>query len=188
MFRYHKMMYHRKSPRAKRYDYSGSGMYFVTICCKDMEHCFGEIEKGVMRLNELGNICDQEIERMGWLRQRIEIHEYVIIPNHIHLLLAIVGTGLFLSWNKTTHNNDGASVKWEDNNNVVPTDPYIKYPNQSLWSIVWWLKSAISRECRKRGLPFARQPRYHDHILKDPKEYDTIIRYIQNNPANRCDE
>jgi len=30
--------------------------------------------------------------------------------------------------------------------------------------------------------PFARQPRYHDHIIRDQNEQETISQYIQNNP------
>lgn len=32
---------------------------------------------------------------------------------------------------------------------------------------------------------FARQPRYHDHIIRNQQSYDQIKHYIQTNPQNR---
>jgi putative transposase len=81
-------MKNRISPRASRYDYTSPGGYFVTICTKDRVHYFGEINNGEMILNDLGKICSQEIENMS-NRITVDIHEYIVMPNHIHLLLVM---------------------------------------------------------------------------------------------------
>ncbi|MDR0650150.1 MAG: transposase [Candidatus Peribacteria bacterium] len=41
-----------------------------------------------MILNALGNICKQEINRLNH-RKTVDIHEWIIMPNHIHLLLGM---------------------------------------------------------------------------------------------------
>ena len=45
--------HHRRSIRLKGYDYSQTGAYFITICCKDMKYLFGKIENREMILSEL---------------------------------------------------------------------------------------------------------------------------------------
>jgi hypothetical protein len=47
----------RKSIRLKEYDYLKAGLYFITLCCKDMKHRFGTIENGEMILNKYRQIA-----------------------------------------------------------------------------------------------------------------------------------
>jgi REP element-mobilizing transposase RayT len=78
----------RKSPRAERYNYTSAGVYFITICTQDHEEYFGKVVDGDMVLNEIGEVCKQEIQRLNE-RQTVDIHEWVVMPNHIHLLLCM---------------------------------------------------------------------------------------------------
>lgn len=96
-----------------------------------MQHYFGKVENGEMIRNDAGKICEQEIKHMGALRDRIDIHEYVIMPNHIHLLFGVVGTGLSLSKNSRNYIPENDTHIRKDNKNVVPTN-YRKnaYPQQ----------------------------------------------------------
>jgi REP element-mobilizing transposase RayT len=64
-------------------------MYFITTCAQDREEFFGEIQNGEIVLNETGKICDTELQIMLKKRPSVEMHEYVIMPNHVHLLLHI---------------------------------------------------------------------------------------------------
>ncbi|MDR0282209.1 MAG: hypothetical protein LBI53_02550 [Candidatus Peribacteria bacterium] len=79
----------RKSPRANRYDYTSTGVYFVTVCTWDHEEYFGKIIDGKMVLNEIGRICDEELQTMLQKRPSVDLHAYVIMPNHVHLLLCV---------------------------------------------------------------------------------------------------
>jgi REP element-mobilizing transposase RayT len=54
--------------------------------------------------------------------------------------------------------------------------------NQSVGSIIWQWKSAVSKRCHELWYRFARQTRYYDHIVRDEREYNNIKQYIQNNP------
>ena len=53
---YNPYIHHRRSIRLKGFDYSQEGFYFITICCENRKHRFGEIENGEMILNECGQI------------------------------------------------------------------------------------------------------------------------------------
>ena len=86
-------IYHRHSIRLTGYDYTQNGCYFLTICTRNRECLFGEIQNAEMFLSNIGekvNDCWQEIPNHF---PQIVLHEYVIMPNHIHLLLALNNTG-----------------------------------------------------------------------------------------------
>ena len=82
----------RKSPRAGRYDYTSAGVYFVTVCTQDHEEYFGKVVDGRMVLNQVGKVCEEEIGKLND-RGTVDIHEWVVMPNHVHLLLCM-GTRL----------------------------------------------------------------------------------------------
>ena len=80
--------YRIPSARAVWHDYNG-GAYFVTICTKDMAHFFGEIVDGEMCLTEIGRCADECVRKMETLHNDIYVPLYVVMPNHIHLILLI---------------------------------------------------------------------------------------------------
>lgn len=79
----------RRTVRLYGYDYSQEGLYFVTLCCQDKICRFGKVENGEMVLNRMGEIakeCWLEIPRHY---QNVVLHEFVIMPNHIHGIIEI---------------------------------------------------------------------------------------------------
>ena len=54
----------------------------------------------------------------------------------------------------------------------------------SLSAIIRSYKSAVTRHANRLGFPFAWQPRFHDHIIRNENEYLRIHHYILNNPKN----
>lgn len=170
----------RTSPRASRYDYTSGGAYFVTVCTKDRVHYFGQVRDGTMILNQVGKICDEELHRMIRKRDMVDLHGYVIMPNHVHLLLVVDDdrrdTGLPCPDTINHSKKDDASVRPYNNPSSIS--------HQSLWSIIGWRKSATTKSCHEWWYAFARQSRYHDHIVRNEQEYERIKWYIQNNPKN----
>ncbi|MDP2691490.1 MAG: hypothetical protein Q8O95_03765 [bacterium] len=81
--------YRIESTRLKHYDYSSDGAYFITICAKNMEHFFGEIRDGEMRLSEMGKIVAHEWEQTEIIRNYIILDEWVVMPNHFHAIVII---------------------------------------------------------------------------------------------------
>jgi REP element-mobilizing transposase RayT len=81
----------RRSLRLKGYDYSQAGAYFVTICAHDKKCLFGEVMNGEMRINELGTILVAEWEKSAEIRSEVKLGPYVVMPNHFHGIIFIVG-------------------------------------------------------------------------------------------------
>ncbi len=84
MMKYNSQIHHRRSIRLKRYDYSQAGVYFVTICVQNRECLFGDIANRRMRLNVAGRIVADEWMKSAEIRDRIELDEWVMMPNHFH--------------------------------------------------------------------------------------------------------
>ena len=81
----------RNSNRLVWHDYSLPGEYFVTMCTKDREDLLGEIIGGEMRLNDLGEIAVKSWKEIPLYFPSIELDEFVVMPNHVHGIIAIVG-------------------------------------------------------------------------------------------------
>ena len=78
------LKFRRKTNRLKDYDYSQNGVYLITICTYNKEKIFGDIdfsEHAKVNLNQTGKILDEYIDQIE------EVDNYIIMPNHIHLIL-----------------------------------------------------------------------------------------------------
>ena len=200
-------MKNRKRNRMKGFDYSSNNLYFVTNCVKNNLCCFGNVISDatvgtgrdlsvhhpknhhsenphsenhhfenhdsenhdsenhqsqinpfgnvVMELNSFGLIVKNQIE---WLENQypyISIHNYVIMPNHFHLILEI------------------------DSSKVNTNEIKIK----SLSSLMGALKTTSSKQiCDFGFIDFAWHRSFHDHIIRNEKEYELISNYIDRNP------
>ncbi len=56
--------------------------------------------------------------------------------------------------------------------------------NSTLSVIVRCLKGGVTRECGRRNIKFAWQPRFHEHIIRNQQAFDNIMNYVDNNVAN----
>ena len=82
----------RKSPRATWLDYN-EGEYFVTVCTQGHKHFFGNIHQGKMLLSEIGKHLVACIENTPHHQPHIRIVQYVVMPNHFHMILHISDNG-----------------------------------------------------------------------------------------------
>ena len=154
----------RKPTRLKNYDYSSPGAYFVTICTQNRRCVFSDIivgaihESPVAELTEYGKIADTTIKKLN-SRFNVKIPKYVIMPNHIHMIIEI-----------TNPENIGA----------IRESPL---QSRSLISkIIGYMKMNISKEIHKIN-PDEKlwQRSFHDHIIRGDKDYDKIWEYIDTN-------
>lgn len=83
--------HHRLSIRLPGYDYAQSGAYFVTLCTQDHRSLFGRIEGEEMRLNAAGRTAEKCWGEIPSHFPQVALDEFVIMPNHIHGILVIVG-------------------------------------------------------------------------------------------------
>ena len=86
-------IHHRRSIRLKEYDYSLEGLYFVALCCQDRMCRFGKIRNGEMILNDTGKIVDEEGRCLAIKYPHVALQEHIIMHNHFHGIVQIVGAG-----------------------------------------------------------------------------------------------
>jgi len=79
----------RRAMRLRGYDYSQPGAYFVSICVQHRKCLFGAIIAGHLRLNEIGQIVIECWSRVPQHFPSVELDEYVIMPNHMHGIIAL---------------------------------------------------------------------------------------------------
>ncbi|MFI3326995.1 MAG: transposase [Clostridia bacterium] len=88
----------RKENRLKNFDYGSYGYYFVTVCTKNKECFFWEdkshvgadiIRPHLEHLSENGIIVDKTIKNIEKHYENVLVDKYVIMPNHIHLILVL---------------------------------------------------------------------------------------------------
>ena len=77
--------YSRKSARIPNYDYARENYYFVTICTHNRRCIFGKPNY----LNCFGIIAEQEIKQIPKHYDSVKIDHYVVMPNHIHMIVVL---------------------------------------------------------------------------------------------------
>ena len=155
------MMYHRKPNRLKYYNYSENGVYFITICAKDKKKVFGEVVGGgaldtpFVKLSPIGKIAEKYIRSTEKMKG-VVLKNFVIMPNHIHLLVSV----------ECADCRGGTSRAPSPTNDVIPR-------------LVAVLKRLVNIDAGMNVF----QRSYHDHIVRNEKDYLRIWEYIDNNPT-----
>ena len=151
--------YRIPSARAKWWNYSNNGLYFITICTAGHEHFFGEIVND-MELSAIGKIALQ-----CWLDipnhfPFVKLDAFVVMPNHVHGILEIVN----ITPPPTTKNKFGPQ-------------------SRNLASIIRGYKIGVQKYATYNKIDFDWQARFHDHIIRNDAEFHRIHHYIVENPA-----
>lgn len=85
----------RKPNRLPNFDYSTPGAYFITICTRERKCIFWDsVGASIARpqtpqLSKYGMIAERAIRDISLRYPAISVDHYVVMPNHIHLLLQI---------------------------------------------------------------------------------------------------
>ena len=176
----------RKPNRLDRYDYSQAGCYFLTVCAQDRQCLFGEIIDDKMVLNGAGRRV------VNWWREtenkfpHVELDEYVLMPNHIHGIVVIVGADLCVRPQREDRESNEHQRR-EENQQHQNQGGHTGPPLQE---IIQWFKTMTTNEYINevksgRFLPFEKriwQRSFHDHIVRDDDDLNRVREYIQNNP------
>lgn len=85
------MFHNRKRTRLVTYNYSTPGYYFVTICTKGMVEYFGCMQNDEIALNDAGQIAQECWLDLPNHYKNCKLHAFVIMPNHVHGIIEIVG-------------------------------------------------------------------------------------------------
>jgi putative transposase len=160
----------RHSIRLKNYDYSTPGYYFVTICTRDRKSLFGEVTSGQMLLNPVGEKIQSVWISLPDYYPGIEIDSYVVMPNHLHGILAL---------------NVGAGPRARPGQGQARRPA----PTLSLPDVIQRFKSFSTtlyrKENKKNGKsnPTLWQRNYYEHVIRRDESLDGIRKYIQENPS-----
>ena len=136
-----------------------SGVYFITICVENRRNLLGKAVGGDahiaphVELSDTGKIMKRYIENID-LQTGVLLDHYVIMPNHIHLLIRL-DNGMM--WASSPTQTASAIIPGAVRSFKILVTKQIGY---SIW-----------------------QRSYHDHIIRNQSKYQIIWRYIDNNPA-----
>jgi len=137
--------------------YSRDGFYFVTLATRDAKNYFGDIEDGAMKISVAGRYVDKQIK---WLHEQyhyVDIDAYVIMPNHVHLILALNYSRSNVSLQETTQ--------------------------RSLPELIEMLKQTSKRLIHLFGnRTFDWQRRSFDHSIRAKRTLQCLRDFIANNP------
>ena len=158
----------RKPTRLGGFDYSTNGAYFITICTQNRKNILSKIVgTGVLdcpqnRLTKYGEIADKYIKQLNDFYDHLSVESYIIMPNHIHLLLFV------------KENNN--VMQFGQSRTPVPTN--VERANSVCSKFV----STFKRFCNKEYGENIWQSRFHDHIIRNREDYEEHLRYIHDNP------
>lgn len=145
----------RKPNRLTDYDYSSAGAYFITVCTREHKCLFWEdvgasiARPKEIRLSAFGKIVAQAICEIPKHYPAVQVDNYTVMPNHIHLLLRI------------------------------DTDPDgRRIPAPTVSRVVQQMKGVITKQV---GRPIW-QKLFHDHVVRNDRDYQRIWKYIAGNP------
>lgn len=173
---------HRSSLRLKGYDYSQPGAYFVTMCTQSRECLFGEIANDEVMLNEYGKVVEEEWLKTPRMRTRVELDEFVVMPNHLHAIMMIQEGAATMSMVVGAHSMPTVGAH--------SSAPLRRMP-QSLGSLIAGFKSAVTKRINilrmSPGVPVW-QRNYYEHIVRDEDDMNRIREYIVNNPVRWADD
>ena len=177
--------YRIESARLRSWDYSWPGWYYVTICTKDMKFFLGKAANEIICLSPLGEVAEKCWTAIPNHFKHVELDEYRVMPNHIHGVLVVN------EFKDCTRRDDCVNRSPEPQPSIgsASAEPLklhmmskISPKPGSLGTILHSFKAAVTFECRGRGLgPFAWQPRFFDHIIRNDADLHRIRQYIRNN-------
>lgn len=184
--KYNPNIHHRRSIRLKGYDYSQAGLYFITICVQNRECLFGKIVDGEMILNDAGKMTNNEWMKIPERFTNVQLHEYVVMPNHFHAIMQIVGATLVVAQNDTDAQNTVDDKKGQPQG-IAPTGK-----PKPVGDMVGAFQSIVTveyiRGVKQLGWQSFNgklwQRNYWEHIIRDEQSHQRISDYIINNPQN----
>ena len=149
----------RQPNRIQNYNYSQRGAYFITVCAKGHAPLFGEITVEANsvqhQLSDIGLVVAKTIANIPEIYDMVEVDRYIIMPNHVHLILQMNGAHC-------------APLR------CAPTI------------------SRVIKQCKEyvtKQVDFSPwQKSFHDHVIRNQEDYNSIAEYIENNPSRWAED
>ncbi len=153
----------RKTTRLPGYDYSAPGAYFLTICTQGRKCLLsrivgtGVLDGPLVELTPHGEVAEKYLRQLDAFYEDLCVESYVIMPNHIHLLLVI---------KESSSGPSGTPVPTSVQNSTVSR-----------------FLSTFKRFCNKEYGQNIWQYRSYDHVIRSEEDLRTVREYIAHNPS-----
>ena len=194
----------RKAVRLPAFSYSENKMYFITLCTKDKKHTLGRVAVGYdacdvpyaiktesVVLSNTGNVVEKYIRLMDEKYSNVFVDKYVVMPNHVHMLIAV---------SQMRDGEDEANVRVSYFGTSQASSPTILTNGTSQASsptsrtelsssryrqheMIPKFVSLFKRYCNHEIGYNIWQRSYYDHVVRSEQDYRNIWNYIENNPA-----
>ena len=150
----------RKNIRLKNYDYQQNGLYFVTICIQNREHLLGEISNKGYFIYDAGIMVQSVWNNLPKYYKGINVHDFVVMPNHIHGIIELKNSDLNLS-------------EIIRRFKTFTTYQYIDGVHHKNWQLFY--KKLWQRN-------------YYEHVIRNDESLEKLQQYILNNPMQWQDD
>jgi len=151
----------RKRNRLADYDYSQPGAYFITVCTQDKRCILSTVVGGDAHIAPYPQLTTAGKTVEKYLQRIPGIGEYVIMPNHVHMILRI------------SAQSPQEGPMWA----LAPT-------KASVPKLVRSWKTLVSKEL---GMSIW-QRSYYDHVIRNQEDYVVKAQYIADNPAKWAED
>ena len=146
----------RKQMRLREYDYHTPGAYFITLCTKDKACILSTIVGADAHIGPYPKLTKNGMVVEKYLRNIPGVGRYVIMPNHIHMILHISAEDIL------------QGPMWAS----APTKANVP---QLIKSFKILVTKELGRSIWQRS--------YYDHVIRDERDYQIRVQYIDENPA-----
>ena len=120
---------------------------YIFPCCRGRR-----LRPPKIHLLEIGKVCQNYIQSSNNIAE-ITVDKFVIMPNHIHLILIVNNVG-------------GTSRAPSPTNNII---------SHTISTFKRFVNKEVGHNVFQRS--------FHDHIIRDERDYLKIWNYIDTNPA-----
>ena len=165
----------RKSIRLTDFNYSNTGYYYITICVKGMRLLLSNEpdKEGYAHpsLSAIGEIVEKAIENIPNIYESISIDKYVIMPNHIHMIMSIENESRSAMCAPTMECGCETLATTAEGGRAMRAPRISTVVNQ--------MKGYVTKQIGY----YIWQKLYYDHVIRDEADYRRIWQYIDENPA-----
>ena len=177
----------RKPTRWSEIDYSTAGLYFITICTQERQCILSEVvgdtplshadhpvgggalDAPHVILTDIGKIVEKHLLGCNKMPP-IYIDKYIIMPNHIHIIVGI---------SRGVEAPPPTSVHRGSRGVEAPPPTSVRSPANAL---IPRFVSTFKRFCNAEIGKNIFQRSFYDHVIRNGREYEEIAAYIAKNP------
>ena len=125
----------------------------------------GVLDVPPIKLLKYGEIADKYLRQLNDFYDNVSVERYVIMPNHIHLILFVENIESILN-NLDTNASEALET------------PHSTRHNSTVSRFI----STFKRFCNKEYGENIWQRSFYDHIIRNQRDYDEVTKYIYENP------